>query len=146
MGSERGREVRAMGQERFETPAPVVLSRVVDRFAVLRPGAPLDADAPVPASPPTLVVDYTTDYSRGATASAKPPTVFAGIIFVFDAAFVLPPGAPLKASLHSWRGPELWRIKGAADMERTDFQQKVYDAMIDGAFEQLGKKLADVFF
>jgi hypothetical protein len=113
---------------------------------LLKPGAPLDADAPVPASPPTLVVDYTTDWSRGATASAKPPTVFAGVIFVFDAAFALPPGAPVKASLHSWRGPELWKIKGAADMERTDFQQKVYDMMIDSAFDQLGKKLSDVFF
>jgi hypothetical protein len=143
-----------MTPEAFRPREEKAAQALAQRFAaafppdllLLRPGAPLDADAPVPASPPTLVVDYTTDYSRGATASAKPPTVFAGIIFVFDAAFVLPPGAPLKASLHSWRGPELWRIKGAADMERTDFQQKVYDAMIDGAFEQLGKKLADVFF
>jgi hypothetical protein len=116
-----------------------------DLLAV-RAGAPLDADAPVPATPPTLVVDYTTDWSRGATASTKPNTVFAGVIFVFDAAFALPPGAPLKASLRSWRGPEMWKIKGAADMERTDFQQKVYDGMIDGAFDQLSKKLDDVFF
>jgi len=50
----------------------------------------------------------------------------------------------LKTSLRSWRGPELWKIKGA-DMAREDFEQQVYDAMIGGAFAQLQKKLIDVF-
>jgi hypothetical protein len=145
---------RYMTPEAFRPREEKTAQALSQRFAaafppdllLLRPGAPLDADAPAPTSPPTLVVDYTTDWSRGATASAKPPTVFAGIIFVFDAAFALPPGPPVKASLHAWRGPEMWKIKGAADLEREDFQQKVYDQMIDGAFEQLGKKLTDVFF
>ena len=110
----------------------------------LRPAAPLDPDAPVPTTPPTLVVEYQPEWSRAVTASTKPSTVVAGFIFSFDAAFNLPGGAPLKTSLRSWRGPELWKIKGA-DMAREDFEQQVYDAMIGGAFAQLQKKLIDVF-
>jgi hypothetical protein len=144
-----------MTPEAFKPREERVAQALADKFAsvfppdllVLKPAASLDPDAPVPATPPTLVVDYSTDWSRGATASAKPPTVFAGIIFNFEAAFSLPPGPPLKAgAVHAWRGPEMWRIKGAADMDRLEFQQKVYDGMIDGAFDQLEKKLSDVFF
>jgi hypothetical protein len=111
----------------------------------LHPGAPLDPDAPVPTATPTLAIEYTPEWSRGATASMKPNTVFAGVIFSFDAAFTLPEGAPLKTSAKVWRGAELWKLK-SADLSREDFQQKVYDAMIDGAFDQLDKKLGDVFF
>jgi len=31
-------------------------------------------------------------------------------------------------------------------MSREDFEQKVYDIMFDGAFDQLDKKLQDTFF
>jgi hypothetical protein len=45
----------------------------------------------------------------------------------------------------SWRGAELWKQKDDG-MSREDFQQKVYDGMFDGAFDQLDKKLADTLF
>ena len=108
----------------------------------LRAGPPLDPEAPVPSDAPTLVVDYTFDWARGNTLSTKPPTVFAGINFSFDASFNLPQGAPLKLSTKARKVAEIWKLKGG-DMSREDYEQKIYDAMIDGAFDQLEKKLDD---
>jgi len=112
---------------------------------VLKPGDPLDADAPAPTKPPTLLIEYSPEWSHMNAATVKPNTVFAGFNFTFDAAFALPEGAPLKVVVKAWRGPEAWKIN-AEGMTREDFEQKVYDAMIDGAFDQLDKKLEDTFF
>jgi hypothetical protein len=110
----------------------------------VRAGEPLAVDAPIPAGAPVLVVDYTGEWSSAMTASAKPRTVFAGIRFDFDGRFLLPEGAPLQLSIKSWRGPELWKVKGAITLE--EFHRRVYDAMIDHAFDEWRKKLVDTFF
>jgi len=112
---------------------------------VLAPGEALAADAPAPTTVPTLLVEYSPEWSHGNTASTKPNTVFAGFNFTFDASFILPEGAPLRVVVKAWRGAEVWKIKPEG-LSREDFEQKVYDAMIDGAFDQLDKKLADTFF
>ncbi len=109
---------------------------------LLRAGAPLDPDAPVPNDAPALVVDYTFDWARGNTLNVKPPTVFAGFNFSFDASFNVPQAAPLKLSTKARKVAETWKIK-AGDTPREDYEQKIYDAMIDGAFDQLDKKLSD---
>lgn len=110
----------------------------------LKQGDPLAPDAPLPKTLPTLVVDYSAEWSHVNTVSLKPPTVFAGINFTFDVSFVLPEGAPLTLKAKSWRGAELWKMKGdALNLERTDFEQQVYDAMFDGAFDLLDKRLQD---
>jgi hypothetical protein len=106
----------------------------------MKVGAPLGPDDPMPTSVPTLVVDYSPEWSHNNTVSVKPNTVFAGINFAFDTTFVLPEGAPLQVKVKSWRGAELWKLKDDG-LSREDFQQKVYDSMIDGAFDQLDKKL-----
>jgi hypothetical protein len=111
----------------------------------VRSGEPLAADAPVPTNMPTLVVEYAPEWAHANTLSMKPPTVFAGISLGFDASFMLPQGDPVKISTKASRGPELWKIKGGG-MTREDFEQKVYDTMIDAAFDQLEKKLNDAFF
>jgi hypothetical protein len=129
-----------------------VAQALVDGFAAVFPadvftvhaGDPLAADAPVPTGSPVLVIDYTVEWSNAMTASAKPRTVFAGILFDFEPRFLLPEGAPLQLSLKSWRGPDLWKIKGAITLE--EFHHKVYDAIIDRAFDELRKKLDDAFF
>jgi hypothetical protein len=108
----------------------------------LRAGEPLGADDPLPTTVPTLVVDYSPEYSHVNTVSTKPSTVFAGINFTFEVSFVLPEGAPLTLKVKSWRGAELWKMKEEG-LSREEFQRKVYDAMFDGAFDQLGKKLQE---
>jgi hypothetical protein len=108
----------------------------------LRPGAVVAADAPVEARVPTLVIEYAPEWSRANTACEKPSTVFAGLIFSFNATFVLPDGPPLKTSVKAWRGAAVWKAKTDRPT-REEFEQKVYAAMIDGAFDQLEKKLED---
>jgi hypothetical protein len=119
-----------------EFPADVLSMKAADRLA---------ADAPLPTNVPTLVVSYAPEWSHVNTLSLRPPTVFSGINFAFDATFALPSGAPLTLKNKSWRGAELWKIKGDG-MAREDFEQQVYDSMIDGAFDQLDKKLTDTLF
>jgi hypothetical protein len=109
----------------------------------VRAGDPLEADAPVPTALPTLVVDYEVDWARANSLSEHPLTIIAGLAFSFEPSFVLPQGAPLKVPVRSWRGPELWRVKGGDTMAREDYEQKVYDSMFDSAFDQLQKKLTD---
>jgi hypothetical protein len=106
-------------------------------------GVPLDVDAALPTAKPTLVVEYTVDWGRANSLSEHPPTVLAALLFSFDSTFVLPQGAPLKLSTRALRGAEMWRIKGGATMMREDYEQKVYDAMFDGAFDHAEKKLTD---
>jgi hypothetical protein len=114
---------------------------------VLQQGAPIDEGAPIPAATkPTLVVDYVAEWSKLNTVSTKPSTVFAGMNFAFDSSFNLPDGgAPYGLKTKAYRSPEPWKIK-AADLSREDFQKKVYDLLIDGAFDQVGKKLGDALF
>jgi hypothetical protein len=112
----------------------------------MRAGDPLAPDAPAPSAVPTLVVEYDPEWSRSNAVSVKPHTVFANLIFVFDTSFALPDGAPpLKSSMRLWRGAELWRLKSDG-LTREEYQQQVYDTMIDGAFDQLEKRLLDTFF
>ncbi|HEY8091840.1 MAG TPA: hypothetical protein VIF09_28455 [Polyangiaceae bacterium] len=108
----------------------------------MKVGQVLGPDDPAPRDAPTLLVDYSVEWSHVNTVSLKPNTVFAGFNFTFDASFLLPEGAPWQTKVKSWRGAELWKQKDEG-MTREDFQQKVYDAMFDGAFDQLGKKLTD---
>ncbi len=111
----------------------------------VRPAPRLDPAAPLPTAVPTLVVTYAPEWSHANALSLRPPTLFSGINFAFDATFALPEGAPLNVKVKSWRGAELWKIKGDG-MTREDFEQKIYDSMIDGAFDQLDKRLTDTLF
>jgi hypothetical protein len=103
-------------------------------------GDPLDGDAQPPA--PSLVVDYSPEWSQGSTTlSLKPLTIFAGLNFSFTTTFSVPDaGQPLVIKTKAWRSAELWKLKPEG-MSREDYEQKVYDSMIDGAFDQLDKKL-----
>jgi len=68
------------------------------------------------------------------------------VLCAFDASFVLPEGGPsVDVKVKSWRGAELWKMKDE-NISREDFEQKVYDLMFDGAFDQLDKKIQDTFF
>jgi hypothetical protein len=130
-----------------------VAEAIVEGFAAafppdiltLRAMEPVAADAPPPTMP-TLLVAYSAEWSHATAACPKPDTVFAGFIFSYNATFSLPDGKPpMKIGLKAWRGPEAWKVKPEG-RTREEFEQKVYDAMIDGAFDQLQRKLVDVVF
>lgn len=130
-----------------------VAQAIADGFAAdfpadvlaVRAGEPLAPDAPTPGAP-TFVVDYTGEWSTTTTASEKPRTIFAGIRFDFDPRFFALEGPPLQLPLKSWRGPELWKIKGGGGMAPEDYHRRMYDMMIDRAFDELQRRLADAFF
>jgi hypothetical protein len=111
----------------------------------LKAGDPIEGDAD-PGTPkvPTLIITYAPEWSHANTLSLRPPTIFSGINFAFDATFALPDGTSYSVKTKAWRGAELWKMKSDG-MTREDFEQKVYDAMIDGAFDQLSKKLSDTY-
>ncbi len=111
---------------------------------LVRAGEPLDADAPAPAGVPALVVDYTLEWARANTVCQKPSTVFAGWVIEFGARFGVPEGAPLALSVKAWRGAETWKVR--RDVPREEFEAKVYDVLIGGAFDQLQKKLLSTLF
>jgi hypothetical protein len=115
-----------------------------DLLAV-RASSPLAGDEPTPRSIPELVIEFAPEWSRGTTTCPKPPTVFAGLSFQFNATFALPAGAPWTVTVKSWRVAESWKIK-AQGLTLEDFEQKVYGSMLGGAFDQLRKKLSDVLF
>ena len=109
-------------------------------------GDPLSADEPSPAAVPALVIDYSPEWSRGNTTCPKPRTVFSGLSFTFDASFSLPDAQPpLKVTVKAWRAAEPWRVKDE-DLSFEEFEQKVYGAMVAGAFDQLKRKIVDVLF
>jgi hypothetical protein len=112
----------------------------------MRAGETLAADASPPGNVPTLVVEYAPEWGRTNVVTVKPHTVFANMMFYFDATFAVPDGAAaLKFSTHAWRGAETWRLKGDG-LTREEYQQQVYDAMIDGAFDHVEKRVLNAFF
>lgn len=112
----------------------------------VRAGDPLSADEPSPSAVPALVIEYSPEWSRGNTTCQKPRTVFSGLSFMFDASFSVPDAqAPLKATVKAWRAAEPWRVKDE-DLSFEQFEQRVYGAMIAGAFDQLKRKMIDFLF
>jgi len=112
----------------------------------MRPADSLGIDTPIPHGVPTLAIEYSPEWSHTTTASEKPLTVFANFNFPFDITFVLPDGSPpLKSSTRAWRTVELWRMKREG-LSREDFQKEVYDWVLDGAFDQLDKRLMAILF
>jgi hypothetical protein len=109
-------------------------------------GGPLGADEPTPPTVPALVIEYSPEWSRGDTTCPKPRTVFAGLSFTFDASFSIPDGAaPLKVTVKTWRAGEPWKVK-AEGLSLAEFEEKVYGAMMSGAFDQLKRRILDVMF
>jgi hypothetical protein len=111
----------------------------------LEQGPPLEDGAIPTPRKPTLLVDYVAEWSHVNTLSIKPASVFAGINFSFDTTFSLPAGDPYELKTKATRIPEPWKIK-IDGLSREDFEQKVYDAMIDGAFDAVEKKLMSALF
>jgi hypothetical protein len=141
-----------LGPDALATREQSVVDAVVAAFGgvfspdvlTLHGGDTLAPDTPAPAAVPALVVEYSPEWSRGNTACEKPSTVFAGLMFTFASSFGLPEGPPpLKIVVRAIKTAAVWRAR-TNGLSREDFEQKVYGAMIDGAFDQLKAKLLDV--
>ncbi len=140
-----------LGADALATREQAVVDAVVAGFGgvfspdvlALHGAETLAPDAPLPGPGPALVVEYSPEWSRGNTACEKPSTVFAGLMFTFASSFGLPEGPPLKIGVKAIKTAAVWRARSNG-LSREEFEQKVYGAMIDGAFDQLKAKLLDV--
>ena len=108
-------------------------------------GERMPVDAPAPTRP-TLVIAYAPEWAYTTTSCSRPQTVFPGLSFPFRVTLVVPGGAPLAIQKQVWRIPELWRVTPEPDESREHYEQRVYDRMIDGAFEQLEQTLTGALF
>jgi hypothetical protein len=93
-----------------------------------------------------LVITYAPEWAFTTTASTKPKTVFPGLSFAFDAVFALPGGARLAIRSQTLRAPEPWKTRVEPGQSREDYEWRVYDAMLDDAFDRLEKKLSSALF
>ncbi len=141
------RWVSAAALRRYEDGVSGLLS---DGFAKVFPAdilsvkaaEPLAPDAPDPTDAPVLLIDYSPEWARGNTLNPKPLTIFAGWIFAFATKFTVPGGVPpLATTVRSWRGAEIWKFKADMGLPREEYEAKVYDSMMSGAFDQLGRRL-----
>jgi hypothetical protein len=110
-----------------------------------RPGKRIAAGAPAPALP-TLVIAYTPSWAFTTTACARPDTVFPGLSVPFEVTLLIPGGPPLAIHEQVWRIPEPWRVTLEPGESREHYEQRVYDRMIDGAFEELEQSLPSALF
>ena len=127
-----------------ESVAAAFTSSFSPDILLVRPGEALAPDAAFVAIVPTILVDYGPEWARTVTVSVKPSTAFAPLNFAFDAAFVLPDGSSRKVGTRWSRGIELWKLRSTG-LSREEFEQKVYGATIDPAFDQLAKRIRETF-
>lgn len=105
-----------------------------------RLGERLPPDAPAPTRP-TLLVAYAPEWAFTTTPCARPDTVFPGLAFPYQVTLVVPGGAPVAVQKQVWRIPEMWRVTLEPGESREHYEQRIYDRMIDGAFDELEQSL-----
>jgi hypothetical protein len=96
---------------------------------------------------PTLFISHTAEWSGHSYQSTKPRGSYVGILFPFEAVFVIP-GDPktikLKADL--MKQAALGVLKDEENIMPGPAEEKVYEAMASEAFESFGNRVLGLFF
>jgi hypothetical protein len=106
-----------------------------------------EPDLPNPKVP-TLFVTHGAEWSGHSQATTKPRGVYVGVVFPFEATFVIPGDpAPLKFKT------DVLKLPPTAVLKEDDpvlppgkAENKVYEAMSQSAFEVFGKRFLALFF
>lgn len=107
---------------------------------------PPDADALPDVKVPTLFITHSADWSGHSYVSQKPRGSYVGILFPFEAIFVIPGDAkPIKVKADIMKQAALSLLK-EEDLLPGPAEEKVYDAMATDAFESFGNKVLTTFF
>ena len=105
-----------------------------------------DADALPEAKVPTLFITYSAEWSGNTAVSTKPRGSYVGVLFPFEALFVLPGDPkPIKLKADTVKQPAIGLLK-EEDLAPGPAEEKVYDTMASEAFESFGNKLLNLFF
>ncbi|MDB4938333.1 MAG: hypothetical protein JWP87_5305 [Labilithrix sp.] len=108
---------------------------------------PFDAETLPDVKVPTLYITHTADWSGHSYVSQKPRGSYVGIMFPFEAIFMIPGDAkPLKLKAEIMKQAALGQLKDEESILPGPAEEKVYEAMATDAFEQFGNKLLNLFF
>jgi hypothetical protein len=107
---------------------------------------PAEADALPEVTVPTLFITHTVEWSGHSYVSQKPRGSYVGVVFPFEALFVIPGDPkPLKTKADIMKQAALGQLKDA-DLAPGPAEDKVYETMATEAFESFGNKLLTHYF
>lgn len=107
-----------------------------------------EAELPEPKVP-TLFVTHVAEWSGHNYTSNRPRGSFIGVQFNFDASFVIPGDAkPYKVKAEIFKHAATYVLNNSDEpmLPTGQAEEKVYETMAQGAFEELGKKILAGFF
>jgi hypothetical protein len=108
---------------------------------------PADAEMLPEVKVPTLFITHTAEWSGYTYIAQRPRGTYVGIIFPFDAQFVIPGGVkPFKYRYDVFKSVAMNLLKDEATLRPGPAEEKVYSTMGNEAFDQFGKKFLERFF
>ena len=106
---------------------------------------PVDAETLPEVKVPTLFITHSAEWSGHSYVSTKPRGSYVGILFPFEAVFVIPGEAkPIKVKADIMKQAALAQLKDE-DLPAGPAEEKVYDSMAVDAFEAFGNKVLTTF-
>jgi len=113
------------------------------------PGAPVGADAEAlpEVKVPTLFIAHGAEWSGHSYVSQKPRGSYVGVLFPFEAIFVIPgEPKPIKLKAETMKQAALGQLKDEPELGSGPAEEKVYDAMANDALESFSNKVGALFF
>lgn len=105
-----------------------------------------DAETLPDVKVPTLFITHAAEWSGHSYVSQKPRGSYVGVLFPFDATFVIPGDAKqVKLKAEVFKIAALGQLKDE-DLAPGAAEDKVYDAMANDAFESFGNRFLALFF
>lgn len=107
-----------------------------------------DADLPAPKVP-TVFVTHQVEWSGHTYTSSRPRGSYVGLQFNIDGAFVIPADAsPYKTRAEIFKHAATYVLNepGSPMLPTGEAEDKVYETMASGAFEEFGKRFLGGFF
>ena len=113
-------------------------------------GAQVQADAETwpEVKVPTLFISHAAEWSGHSYVSTRPRGSYVGILFPFEAVFVIPgdPKLPMKLKADIMKQAALGQLKEDETIMPGPAEEKVYEAMATDAFESFGNKFLVLLF
>ncbi len=108
---------------------------------------PTEAETFPDVKVPTLFVSHAAEWSGHSYVSQRPRGSYVGILFPFEALFVIPGDAkPMKLKAEIMKQAALGQLKEDETIMPGPAEEKVYEAMATDAFDQFGNKFLVLLF
>jgi hypothetical protein len=108
---------------------------------------PMDAETFPDVKVPTLFISHAVEWSGHSYVSQRPRGSYVGLLFPFEALFVIPGDAkPMKLKAEIMKQAALGQLKEDENILPGPAEEKVYEAMATDAFDQFGNKFLNLLF